>query len=396
MKRNLLFLFVFATLSVGAFAQRTVSHERVLRDGTIRTDVFTPQTFITAGFGGLVYWGEHDSHRSLIHRISPALDLGIGRYFSPKVGARLMYGGLRASGTTIYGLSQFSESRPWMPGEIWYQEKFNVNYVHADFLWNLSNTLGGFRADRPWEFVPYAGIGWAFASKKGVKSSNSFAPTVGLINKIRISPRMDMNLDTRFVFVKEAFDGVIGAKSGLEYFTTATFGFSYYFHRREVAVPIERVDLSPYENRIGTLERDLAAARATADQLERDLLAAQNRPAPRPTVTTELVAAPLAIFFPIDRATLNDKEKINLGFIAETIKKTPNKTYTIFGSADRQTGSPVYNQGLSERRAQAVMDELVKLGVNRSQLRLNPVGDTQQRFGDNHPILNRVVVIENQ
>jgi outer membrane protein OmpA-like peptidoglycan-associated protein len=393
MKRNLLFLSVFATLSFGAFAQRTVTHERVLRDGTLRTDVFTPQTFISAGFGGLVYWGENDSHRSMSHRITPALDVSIGRYFSPKVGIRLMYSGLRASGTSLGRTSKFSAAQPWVRGENWYEQKFNLTYIHADFLWNLSNTLGGFRADRPWEFVPYAGLGFAMAKGNGAKS-NSFAPTVGLINKIRISPRVDMNLDTRFVFVKESFDGIKAGKK-LEYFTSATLGFSYYFHRREVAVPIQRVDLSPYENRIGSLERDLAAARATADQLERDLQAAQNRPT-REVVRTEVVAAPLALFFPLDRATLDEKEKINLGFIAEAIKRAPDKTFTIFGSADRQTGSPVYNQGLSERRAQAVMDELVKLGVNRNQLRLHPVGDTQQRFGNNHPILNRVVVVENQ
>jgi len=392
MKRNLLLLFVFASVSYGAFAQKTT--ERVLRDGTVRTDVFTPQTSISVGIGGLVYWGENDSHRNLMHRLTPAVDAGLTRYFSPKVGARLMYGGLRASGTSRGNSTVFAEARPWAAGENWYEQKFHVNYVHADFLWNLSNTLGGFRADRPWEFVPYVGVGWAFASKKGEDGINSFAPTAGLINKFRLSPRVDLNLDTRFVFVKEDFDGQKGGKS-LEYLTTATFGFSYYFQRRDVAGSVERVDLSPFENRIGSLERDLEAARNRAAQLERDLAAANNRPA-REVVRTDVIAAPLALFFPLDRATLDEKEKINLAFIAETIKKTPEKTYTIFGSADRQTGSPVYNRGLSERRAQAVMDELVRLGVNRNQLRLNAVGDTQQRFGENSPILNRVVVVENQ
>lgn len=393
MKRNLLLLFVFASVSYGAFAQHTT--ERTLRDGTIRTDVFKPQTSISVGIGGLVYWGENDSHRNLMHRLTPAVDAGLTRYFTPSVGGRIMYGGLRASGTTLGRTSQYSEARPWAAGENWYEQKFNLNYVHADFLWNLSNTIGGFRADRPWEFVPYVGVGWAFAAKDGADSNNSFAPTAGLINKFRLSPRVDLNLDTRFVFVKEDFDYQKGGESSLEYFTTATFGFSYYFQRRDVAGSVERVDLTPFENRIGSLERDLEAARNRAAQLERDLAAANNRPA-REVVRTDIIAAPLALFFPLDRATLDEKEKINLAFIAETIKKTPEKTYTIFGSADSRTGSPVYNQGLSERRAQAVMDELVRLGVNRSQLRLNAVGSTQQRFGESRPMLNRVVVVENQ
>ncbi len=395
MKRNLLFLFVFATVSFGAIAQRTVTNERVMKNGVIRTDVFTPQTFIQVGAGGLVYWGENDSHRSLQYRVTPAIDAGIGHYFTPSVGARLMYGGLAARGTGL-GKTPYVSGLPWVEGTNWYKEQFDLNYVHADFMWNLSNTFGGFRADRAWEFVPYIGIGYAFAKAddSSNEKTNSLAPTAGLLNKIRLSPRFDLNLDARFVFVKEEFDGVKGGKGSLEYFTTASLGFSYYFKKRNAPQFTEVVfDTSALDNQISALQRDLEAARARAAQLERDLAAANNRPA-REVVKTDFVLPELAIFFPLDRATLDEKEKINLGFIAEAMKKTPDKTYTLFGSADKQTGSPVYNQGLSERRAQAVMDELIKLGVNRNQLRLDPQGDKEQRFGSQ--ILNRVVVVENK
>lgn len=58
---------------------------------------------------------------------------------------------------------------------------------------------------------------------------------------------------------------------------------------------------------------------------------------------------------------------INLGNIAEVIKKVPGKTYKIIGTADKQTGSAKHNQMLSEKRAQKVYDTLVnKFGVNPS------------------------------
>ena len=49
------------------------------------------------------------------------------------------------------------------------------------------------------------------------------------------------------------------------------------------------------------------------------------------------------------------------------------------GHADR-SGSPAYNQGLSQRRAQNVAAELVRLGVQREAISV-------QAFGESRPLV---------
>lgn len=48
--------------------------------------------------------------------------------------------------------------------------------------------------------------------------------------------------------------------------------------------------------------------------------------------------------------------------------KANNKKILVTGYADSKTGSAEFNQQLSEKRAQVVADELVKMGVNRDNI----------------------------
>ena len=146
-----------------------------------------------------------------------------------------------------------------------------------------------------------------------------------------------------------------------------------------------------YANEADRMKNDLSASQARANQLARDLEAERARE--RSVVNNYNLASDLAIWFEIGKSNLSEKERINIGYIAEAIKRGPSdKVYSIFGSADKQTGSPVLNQRLSEQRAQAVYDALVGHGVNASQLRMNPVGDTRAEF--DKPLLNRVAIIQ--
>lgn len=389
-KRSLLLLIALFTISTGAFAQVKLMVEEG-RHGPYLTNRFFDNIFISAGAGGLVYWGENDSHGSFGKRIAPAVDAAIGKWITPSVGMRLQYSGIQAKGWS----SEFSRYAYGNPdNEGFFKEKFNLNYLHFDVLWNLSNAIGGYREDRFWDFVPYAGFGWVNANKKNRPTNNEFGFNAGLLNKMRLSPSFDLNLDIRIMFVNQGLDGVAYG-SRAEYTTSASLGFAYKFARRHFRRPSDviSVDFSAYDARVNALERDLAASEARAAQLARDLAAANARQ-PETVVTTNVHVAQAAYFFEIGKAVLSQKEIVNLGFMADVIKKTPDKTYTLFGSADKQTGSHARNQQLSEMRVKAVYDVLVnKYGVNASQLKMNPVGDTQNRFPE--PILNRVVIVEN-
>lgn len=122
----------------------------------------------------------------------------------------------------------------------------------------------------------------------------------------------------------------------------------------------------------------------------------KNRKPETVTVAGEskTAASPVALFFGLGKATLDQKELVNLEFyVKNAIKSDKNKTFTLIGSADSATGSEGVNQRLSEQRMQYVYDLLVdKYGIPESRLIKKAEGDKNNRFSE--PALNRTVIIE--
>jgi outer membrane protein OmpA-like peptidoglycan-associated protein len=90
------------------------------------------------------------------------------------------------------------------------------------------------------------------------------------------------------------------------------------------------------------------------------------------------VTFPSGILFDFDSAELRQASRDNLQSFAKTLNNYPNTNIRIEGHTD-SVGKPDYNQKLSERRAQAVVDYLDGLGVDGS--RLIPVG-----YGETQPV----------
>jgi outer membrane protein OmpA-like peptidoglycan-associated protein len=106
-------------------------------------------------------------------------------------------------------------------------------------------------------------------------------------------------------------------------------------------------------------------------------------PPPPPVVAPTPAAAPVAartylVFFDFDRADLTDRARQIIGEAA-TNSRTGTTRIEVSGHADR-SGTPQYNQRLSERRAQAVAAELERRGVARSAMSI-------QAFGESRPLV---------
>ena len=92
-----------------------------------------------------------------------------------------------------------------------------------------------------------------------------------------------------------------------------------------------------------------------------------------PTVTLP----PAIVYFGWDEDDLTDRARQTLQEVAQNYRATGQAAVTLAGHADR-SGSAGYNVGLSQRRANAVRDHLVSLGV--------PAGSiTSQAFGETRP-----------
>jgi outer membrane protein OmpA-like peptidoglycan-associated protein len=94
------------------------------------------------------------------------------------------------------------------------------------------------------------------------------------------------------------------------------------------------------------------------------------RPAPAaaetpPPVRQPEIARTYLVFFDWNRADLTDRARQIIGEAANNSRNARSTRVEVAGHADR-SGTPQYNQRLSQRRADVVAAELVRQGVNRA------------------------------
>ncbi len=84
------------------------------------------------------------------------------------------------------------------------------------------------------------------------------------------------------------------------------------------------------------------------------------------------------IFYDFDKAVLRDESKLALDSMVMLLKDHPNIVIEMASHTDR-VGSEKYNQGLSQRRAQSVVDYLIEQGIPRERLKPTGYGETRPK-----------------
>ena len=394
----------------------------------VETNRFGANWFIGIGAGAQMYFGDHDKQMRFVDRLTPNFELYFGKWFTPGLGIRLGANGYKIKG--VSGWTGHKLTHPnvnyknyagyivdWNPatqaGKVYQHTPANIGYplyeteqqyihAHADVLFNLSQLVCGYNEDRFYSLIPYAGLGFAASLEKASPSgehSHELSASVGILNRFRVSRALDINLDIRGAFFNDHFDqedasltpqGKIALTSGAwgEGLLTATLGVSYNIPRRgwdrstNTTIRVNENVLNDLRNRLGDLENQ-------NNDLRRQLEAALNR-----EVTPENVvsAIPLLVTFPINRWTLSNKDRVNLGFLADALKANPKLVYSVTGFADKGTGSKKRNIFLARKRAEAVYDCLVKeFGVSESQLKKDSQGGVANMYY-NDPRCSRSVL----
>lgn len=369
---------------------RLGTYERVSKHGPYLTGRFFDNMFIGIA-GGVNIYGYNSGNNApdFGDRLAPSIDAYIGKWFTPTVGVRIGYNGLKSKG--------YSPVQPQALDAKDHLRTFNTMFIHGDFMWNISNAIGGYNEHRFWDFVPYVGFGYARAWEEGMEE-NKIAGTAGLLNNLRISPVVDITIDARYMLVDETFDGMApaGGKK-FENMCSLTAGLTFKFGPKggfKRPVYNAPADYTPYERRISTLEADVARQQAANERLNRELQAEKSKPK-TVEVEVEKVFTPVTIssFFGIGNAQPTQKEIINLKAVADAIKSQPRAKFNVTGYADAGTGTPQRNMELSQMRADNVANVLVNTyGVNRSQLIVKGMGGVNKHPND--PALDRVVVID--
>lgn len=352
----------------------------------VETNRFWSNWFVSAGGGVNLYFGDHDKQVKFGKRLAPAVDVAIGKWFTPGIGVRFAYSGLSVKGATQTGIHSTGEEVPGKGGYGYWltKQKFNYFNFHLDAMFNVSNLLFGYNPNRVYSLSPYVGLG--VMKTNDTPKATEIAGHFGLLNSFRLCDALDLNLDIRGTLVSDAFDGEAYGRGG-EGMLSATVGLTYKFKKRgwDKAKTVVRID----NRAINALRQQLADAEAENDRLKR-ALAEGNREKAKEIVTK---ASANLVTFQIGKATLSNEARANLSLLAEAIKAGDgNVVYTITGYADAGTGSKRINERLSKRRAEAVFNCLVKeFGVSESQLRVDHKGGVDNMFYDD-PRLSRAVI----
>jgi len=105
------------------------------------------------------------------------------------------------------------------------------------------------------------------------------------------------------------------------------------------------------------------------------------------------------VYFEFDQSTISGAERNKLSAVADWFKSNPGHSLFLAGHADKR-GTPEYNRALGERRALAVREYLVGLGLPAGSLYTNSYGsdrpavdgDTEEAFAKNRRVEIGVIV----
>lgn len=357
----------------------------------VETNRFFDNWFIGAGAGAQMFFSDHDRQAKFSERLTPAFEFYVGKAFTPGISLRAAFNGLKVKGLTQNG--SHSTGEVFRAADRLTVQEFDYYHLHADVLFNLSNILAGYKEDRTYNFSPYFGLGWMHtgdAPTKSVVSAN-----IGVMNSLALGKALDLTLDVRGSMVDDKFDGEIGKRTE-DGILTAALGLKYKFNKRNWDKPKTMV-VKYDEGQLNALRDKVNALASDNEALRKQLAEAGDKTVTNVVTEKNVIVAPILLTFPINKSTISNEMRVNLGFLAKVIKDGNAKvTYRVTGYADKGTGSSRTNERLSKARAQAVYNVLVReFEVPTSQVQVSHEGGVDNMFYDDPRLSRAVITIAN-
>lgn len=391
---------------------------KVRSDGTEFTDMWVSNLrrhwFIGGGLGPRIYYGDHNGQMQVVDRFSTGEDLYVGKWWNPLIGNRIGF-----SYQSIKGLTQHES---YLDREDSYgysyglkKQRFHASHFYGDVLFNVSNLLLGYQPERLYAVSLYAGVGWMHNldySKEIIKAreynnpkyrnpeENEVSANIGLFNTFRINDAVNLTLDIRGALVDDQFDGEPGrrTKEGL---LSVNFGCTYTFGDPAWTRPFDTETITQLNERTTEIVEENPQLRTQPTQTERRPSRTESRTNQVERGVTQIeriiewkdIVADVYIRFELGRSNLSRDARIQLGFLADLLKKYPEGSYTITGYADEGTGTSDFNIRLSKDRADVIKRYLVReLNIEPSRLQPVAAGGIANRYFDD-PALSRSAVI---
>ena len=354
--KKFLMVLALASVSVAGMAQETTEKY------SVATNSFWSNWFIQANVAGTAFYSSQENNLNLSNsplkgfRNNLGASVAIGKWFTPGLGLRTKVNGVW--GRTVNGDDKKANaSKYWQANE--------------QVLFNLSNMLCGYNPDRVWNFIPYAGAG---IGRNMTYNSYAMGLQAGLLNEFRLSRKFALNLDLSFGMHEPDFDGngIANASSrspkSKDRDLNLEIGLTYNLGKATWnKVPDVDAINALHQSQLDALNAQLADANAENDRLN-NLIKNHKCPEAKTVTVKEVATAPVSVFFNIGKSKIASRKDLqNVKAMTETNK---DAKFVVTGYADSKTGSASYNQKLSQKRAEAVANELVKMGVNRDNIEI--------------------------
>lgn len=342
-----------------AFVGVTLTSQAQDEDPTLQysvaTNSFWSNWFIQVGAQWAAFYpsAEHGSGVSKSpvksFRSNPQAAIAIGKWFTPGIGLRTKVSG-------IWGKACDDSFKYWNAQE--------------QVLFNLTNMLCGYKY-RVYNFVPFIGAGVA---RNCTYNTYAMGISAGILNQFYINKNFTINFELGYNRLENDFyssnavnNGERGWDSHDNYFY-AEIGLTFNLGKAtwEKTPDVDAIKALS-QAQIDALKAQLDDANAENERLKKMLA---NQPKPEKIVETvkEVVANPVSVFFKIDKTTIaNTNDLVNVQELAKYAKEN-GSSLIVTGYADSATGKAGHNQWLSEKRADRVADEIVKMGVDESKI----------------------------
>jgi outer membrane protein OmpA-like peptidoglycan-associated protein len=375
---------------------------------------FQDNWFIEAEGGAGVMLSTWDRVGKFKDRIGWKANLAVGKWFSPIIGLRIggeinKMRGFANTRAANGALGLRIDNKKTLTEGCTYQNFNNIGGF-GDVLINLTNWWCGYKPNRFYNAVLYAGMGvhWVFEREgntakgkykyNGGKEGHSrnFSARAGLLNEFRLSKHVNLLLDLRFDLMQEHVDGH-GQRTWIEY-PSALLGLQYKFNKTEWNAPVVPVCNQPVvidnSAELEALRQKLAQANAKIADLEYQLAECLKKIKPVDPNTVVTKSGPLAtIYYPIGKSNITPVQMEVVNAVAE-VMKAEDKNYVLTGWADNYTGNDAINIKLRHDRVNGVKNTLVKKGIDAGRLAAETNNENLVNLGPQCAPLGRAVTIE--
>ena len=357
--KKFLAVLAFAGISMSGFAQDVTPTQQY----SVATNSFWSNWFVEVGADWNAWYSGEEHGQNFAtspfkkFRSNAGASVAVGKWFTPGLGLRTKVQG-------IWG------KRVWDP-ETETKGSFNRYWVvNEQVMFNLSNLLLGYNENRVWNVIPFAGGGFG-----RTMTHNYYAMDlcVGLQSTWKVAKKVNVYLEAGWNRFESDIDGGCnGGERGWDSHDNnlyAEIGLTFKLGKStwKKTPDVDAIN-ALHQSELDALNAKLNDANAENDRLK-DMLANQKPvEVVTPKTVKEFVTTPVSVFFDINKTNVASQyDLVNVRALAKYAIAN-NSNLLVSGYADKATGNEKINQKLSEGRAETVAGELVKMGVNRSNI----------------------------